>query len=874
MNQIIATWRILRPWVKITIITGLLLLLLPILVYQIFRGLVAYEIIDELPTEQSLAQIENPYGSEIYSANGQIIGRFYAENRSPLRPEDLNDFYISSLLATEDIRFYEHNGVDTRSLLRVLFKTVLLQKEASGGGSTLTQQLAKNLYPRKKYPYFSLVFNKFREMEIARRLEKIYSKEEILVLYSNTISFGEQAFGLPTAARRFFNKTPKDLNIEEAALLVGMLKATSRYSPRRFPERAKSRRNVVLAQLANYEFLDDSTRLRLSKLPIQLNYQSPSEQLDFAGYFKQHLKKEFNKWNALNSDLNGEQYSLYRDGLKIYTTIDHQLQIAAELLMQEHMEQLQEIFEKSWKGGTMFRKKVIDEQVTRHPTYKALLASGKSKKEALHQFSLKSKKKIWTWGGSETKMISRMDSIKHYLGLLHASVLAIEPKTGAIKAWVGGNDFRRFQYDHVKGARQVGSTFKPIVYLAALESGVEPCDMYENQLRTYADYQNWTPRNAGGKYGGFLSVQEALMNSTNTVSVQVLFDAGIPNTIKMSRKLGISSTLDEVPSIVLGTSDITLYDMVKAYSTLANDGYRVAPTAIAKITDKDGRVLFDIADYQDLGEQVVDSTHVKTLNSMLQNATLFGTGRRLYSQYDIKFPVSGKTGTTQNQSDGWFIGYNPNLAIGAWVGTEDRRVHFRNISTGSGGRTALPLVAGLFEYADELNYIKSTELDSQYFVNCEPILEEEILTTTDSILAEIPNEPPIATTPPASTPPNGEKTNDGPASLPPLNREKQNDPPVVSIPNRDRTPPASPTTKEKDQGGFKPPPPLSPNRSGNLGKRFENRGKRKNNPTFHSLVQKEFKTTKSQKNKRLKAYKKAQEEWALRFKSLEKEAGN
>jgi len=647
LNKIISTWRILRPWVKITLIGGFLLLLLPILTYQIFRGLIAFEVVDELPTKQELAQIQNPYGSELYSANGQIIGRFYSENRSPLKAADLNEFYRSALFATEDIRFFEHNGVDTRSLLRVLFKTILLRKEASGGGSTLTQQLVKNLYPRKTYRYFSTVFNKFREMEIARRLEKVYSKEEILVLYSNTISFGERAFGLPTAARRFFNKSPKDLSLQEASLLVGLLKATSSYSPRRFPERAKQRRNVVFAQLARYEFIEDSTSLRLSELPIQLNYQSPSEQLEFAGYFKQHVKQEFNKWNTLNSQLKGTQYNLYRDGLKIYTTIDHNLQIAAEQVMQDHMRELQQIFEKSWKGSNMFGKstKIIDDQIIKNPQYKALLAAGKNKKEARHKFTLKSKKEIWTWEGKETKMISKIDSIKHYLGLLHASVLAIAPKTGMIKAWIGGNDYSRFQYDHVMGARQVGSTFKPIVYLAALESGIEPCDLYENSLRTYSDYQNWTPRNAGGKYGGLMTVQEALMNSTNTVSVQVLFDTGIPQAVNMSRKLGVNSSLNEVPSIVLGTSDITLYEMVKAYSTLANDGYRVDPTAITKITDKDDNVLFDLADYQDLGEQVVTPSSVKTLNSMLQNATLFGTGRRLYAQYDIKFPVSGKTGT-------------------------------------------------------------------------------------------------------------------------------------------------------------------------------------------------------------------------------------
>ena len=848
LNKITSTWRILRPWVKIVII-GFLLLLFLFLSYLTMRAIVAFEVLEELPSKNELAQIQNPYASELYSADGQIFGRFYSENRSPLKPEDLNESYISALLATEDIRFLDHNGVDNRSLLRVLIKTILLQKESSGGGSTITQQLVKNIYPRKKYRIFSTVINKFREMEIARRLEDIYNKEEILVLYSNTISYGERAFGLSTAARRFFNKVPKDLVLEEAALLVGLLKATSSYSPRRYPERAKQRRNVVISQLARYNFITDSEKVRLSNLPIELNYQSPNKDFEFAGYFKQHVKQEFNKWKTIVSKPDGSEYNLYRDGLKIYTTVDHNLQIAAEQVMQEHMQELQSIFEKSWKGGNIFGRstKIIDDHIKRNPEYKALLAAGKSKEEALEQFKLKFKRELWTWEGQETKMLSKIDSIKHYLSLLHGSMLAIEPKTGAIKAWVGGNDYGRFQYDNVMSARQVGSTFKPFVYLAALETGVEPCDLYENTLKTYPKYQDWTPKNSGGAYGGYVTVQEALMKSMNTVSVQVLFDTGIPDAIAMSKKLGINSTLNEVPSIVLGTSDITLYEMVQAYSTLANEGYRKDPTAISKITDKDGKVLFDLADYQDLGEQVVSSYSVKTLNSMLQNATLSGTGRRLYQQYDIKFPVSGKTGTTQNQSDGWFIGYNKDLAIGAWVGTEDRRIHFRNIGTGSGGRTALPLVAGLFEYANELNYIKNTSIDSQYLVICETILGDEILADniTDSTGIAV------------NTLPKVESKNDLPPARPSPSKEN-------------KTLPTSSTSKRKPNT-FPAPPPRSSKRNGKIGRRFANSQQKKIN-TFNSLLpQQSTNKGKSKKAERLNAFKAAKRQWELRFDALERE---
>ncbi len=704
-----------------------IVILLPFLAFFLLRALVAYEIIDDLPSKRELRKISNPLASEIYSDQGKLFGRFYVENRSQLNPEDLNDDYKNALVATEDHRFYKHKGIDHKSLARVLIKSILLQRDASGGGSTISQQLAKNLYPRKRYKALSTVFNKFREMEIAKRLEKVYSKEEILTLYSNTVSFGERAFGLPTASERFFNKSPKDLSLEESATLIGLLKATSYFSPRNHPERAKGRRNVVLSQMEKNGFITTELASLTKAKPLSLDYQAPSDVNELARYFKQQVKKEFTAWSKANPREDGSSYDIYRDGLKIYTSIDYDLQIAGELFMNSHMKQLQKTFNDSWKGGNMFgsNTKIIDEKIVQDSYYKSLIKQGKSPKEALAAFTTKGPRKIWTWGGYETKEITKIDSIKHYLGLLHAGLMAANPKSGAIKAWVGGNDYGQFQYDNILGSRQVGSTFKPIVYLTALENGAEPCKMYENELRTYTNYKDWTPKNADSKYGGLASMKGALTHSINTVSVQVLFEAGVNEVAKMARKLGVNSALNQVPSMVLGTSDVSLYEMVNVYSSFATEGKQTALYSIEKISDADGNVLFDRSRKRKESTRVASENSVRKLNDMLQNVTLNGTGRRVYSTFDINAPIMGKTGTTQNQSDGWFMGFNQELVVGAWVGTKDRRIHFRNLGTGSGGRTALPLAGAIFEYADAKDMLYTPETDIKVHAECADTISHE-----------------------------------------------------------------------------------------------------------------------------------------------------
>ncbi len=682
---------------------GLLLFCLPFALLFILFFLVRFGLICELPGYEELSSIKNPEASELYADGGELIAKYFTENRTSISLPDLNQQYRKALIATEDIRFYDHNGVDFRSLARVFLKTILMMDRSSGGGSTITQQVVKNTFPRERFKMFSSVINKFREMIIARRMEKVYSKNEILLLYSNTVSFGEGAFGIESASKRFFNKSAKELELNEAATLVGMLKAPTYYSPRRFPERAQQRRNVVLAQMAKYGFIEEALREEESAIPLEIDYQKPSNKNEFARYFKNQVKKEFEVLSKFWEEDSEKKLNIYTDGLKIYSSLNLDLQIAAENTMQAHMSALQKQFNESWKGARMFGPgtKVIDDHIKRTQRYKRLKASGISSKEILDRITQQQELDLWDWSGQIEKSGTMIDSIKHYLGLLHTGILAVEPGNGFVKAWVGGNDYNRFQYDRIREPRQVGSTFKPIVYLTALEQGIEVCDTFPNELRNYTSYKDWTPKNANGEYGGVLTLIQALINSVNTVSVQVLFKAGIQNVVEQAKRMGIENHIAEVPSIVLGTPDISLYEMVNAYACLANGGMKPELSAIRKIEDRDGNVLYE-RDTLMVMKKVAEPENVEILNQILHQVNIKGTGRRMYNQFQISEPIAGKTGTTQNQSDGWYIGYTPELVVGAWVGTEDRRIHFRYLGHGAGSNTALPMVAGVFEYFSNL----------------------------------------------------------------------------------------------------------------------------------------------------------------------------
>lgn len=682
------------------ILFGTCFLLGIIFVFSLFFA-VKWSIITTIPSKEELLSINNPIATEIYAKDGKLFGKFYDENRSELNPEDLTEGFKNALIATEDVRFYKHNGLDYRALGRVIVKSILLQRDNSGGGSTLTQQLVKNLYKRKRFWALSLIMNKFREIAIAQKLEKVYSKDEIILLYTNTVSFGERAFGLSTASNRFFGKHPSELNLQESATLVGILKAPTYYSPKKNPERCTTRRNIVLGQMYKYEFIENEEFQAAIESELKLNYKSVAESTGLARYFQQFIKREFAEWSKENPKENGEFYEIKRDGLRIYTSLDYNMQIAAELSMQSHMKKLQGIFDRSWKTGAKYgpNEKHFKTELKNNPRYKSLKKAGKTDKEIQEILSEKNPRQIWTWDGSKEMKMSTIDSIKYYMGLLHTGVLAVEPSTGKINAYVGGIDYGKFQWDNVQSPRQVGSTFKPIVYLTALESGVTECDYFANEKRVYTDYKDWTPENSDGKYGGYLSVKEALTRSVNTVSVQMMFKAGIDKAINQARKLGIKSKLPSVPSLVLGTADIPLFEMVKAYAAIANGGESPPLYGITKIEDAEGNVLYE----KEQSIPFQESEAHSALYSIMANVANEGTGARVYN-YDIPFQVMGKTGTTQNQTDGWFIAYTKDLVIGSWVGAQNRGMHFRNLGTGSGGRTALPMVGSLFEFAASQNY--------------------------------------------------------------------------------------------------------------------------------------------------------------------------
>ncbi len=682
---------------------------------------VKWSIITDLPSEETLLSINNPIATKIYAKDGTLFGKFYDENRGELHPEDLTTDFKNALIATEDVRFYKHHGVDYRALGRVFFKTILLQRDRSGGGSTLTQQLAKNLYKRKRFWALSLVMNKFREICIAQKLEKVYSKDEIILLYTNTVSFGERAFGLSTASNRFFGKHPSELNLAESATLVGILKAPSYYSPRKHPERCTKRRNTVLSQMKKYGFIEEEAFIQAKETELKLNYKSVSEATGLARYFQHFIKQEFETWAKEHPKENDELFEIKRDGLKIYTSLDYTMQIAAEQSMQSHMKKLQDIFDRSWKNGAKYgpKEKHFKVELKNNPRYKAYKKSGKSSEEIDALLSQKESRQVWSWNGPTEKEMSTIDSIKYYMGLLHTGILAVQPASGKIQAYVGGIDFGKFQWDNVQSPRQVGSTFKPIVYLTALEGGVQACDYFPNEKRVYTDFKDWTPENSDGKYGGYLSVNEALTRSVNTVSVQMMFNAGVEKVIKKARQLGIRSKLPAVPSLVLGTADISLFEMVKAYSAIANGGDSPELYGILRIEDADGNVLFSKEEHTDF----IESESHQALYSIMANVTNEGTGARVYN-YDIPFQVMGKTGTTQNQTDGWFIAYTKDLVIGSWVGAQNRGMHFRNLGTGSGGRTALPMVGALFEFAASQNY-RPTPLIADIPTMCPDSISQE-----------------------------------------------------------------------------------------------------------------------------------------------------
>jgi len=665
-----------------------------------------------LPTFRDLENPKSSLASEVISTDGQVLGAYYVQNRSNAKFKELSPNLINALIATEDIRFYEHSGIDLKGTFAIILYSAIGKKR---GSSTITQQLAKNLFPRKKQTIFNIGIIKLKEWLTAIKIERNYTKEEIITMYFNTVEFGNNSYGIKTASKTYFDKLPSELNIPEAALLVGILKGTTVYSPIRNPERSLKRRNVVLAQMEKYGYITEKEYEEASASDLNLKFTNPTHNQGLATYFREYLRIELQNWCKENTKSDGEPYDLYRDGLKIYTTLDSRMQKYAEEAVKEHLSYLQKEFNNHWKGRTPWGKNtdIISQSMKRSERYLLMKEEGASDEEIEKAFNTPTSMTVFTWAGERDTTMSPLDSIKYYKWYLRSSFMSMDPHTGHIKAWVGGPDYRYFKYDQVKtGKRQVGSTFKPLVYTVAMDNGWSPCFEAPNLPIVFEDFDNWSPKNSDGKDGGMMTLRMGLANSVNLITAYMMKQVGPQAVVNVAKKMGITSEIPPYPSICLGTPDVSLYEMVGAYSTYANKGVWTEPVYITRIEDKNGNVLFEKV------PRKVDALSEQTaylMIYMMKGVIDKGTGLRLRGpRYRFTNPIAGKTGTTQENSDGWFIGITPDLVSGTWTGAEDRIVHFRSTNLGEGANTALPIWALYMKkvYADATLNISQRDFEA------------------------------------------------------------------------------------------------------------------------------------------------------------------
>lgn len=664
-----------------------------------FIGAVWLGLFGPLPALRDLTSIQQPQASLIYSQEGQLMGKYFLQDRNPLRHDQIASVALQALVATEDARFYQHQGVDYRSLGRVLIKSVLLGQNA-GGGSTLSMQLAKNLYPREGHGALSMPVSKVKEAFIALKLESLYSKEEILEIYLNTVPFGERAFGLESAAQRFFSKAAVRLEAHEAATLIGLLKATSYYNPKRHPERALQRRNVVLNQMHKYGYLDAEELRAYQGKALSLRYQTSRERSRLAPYFQDQLAKELGGILAALQKEDGSSYQLQTDGLRIYTTIDAQLQQAAEWAVDQNTIKIQRAFVNAWAGADPLAEAsgLIDQLSKRSPQYRQYQQLGYQPQQIDSLMRVSSPQEVYAAGRIQVLDLSPIDSIRFYLKRMHTGFVAIDPASGAVRSWVGGVNHNFMPYDHVGTHmnRHAGSTFKPIVYAAALEAGLSPCDYIEAEAVRYAQQEgSWQPGNSDGQYEGKYSMEGALANSVNTVSVKLLEQAGIAHTVALARDMGLQRDIPEVPSIALGTAPVSPLEMATVYCAFANGGKQVEPWFIARIEDAEGRIIWQHT--QAASRQVLEPKTADVILHMLKTVTQEGTARALRSAWGLQNDLAGKTGTTQDNADGWFMGIMPGLVTATWVGADYPLVHFKTTAEGQGARSAMPVFARLLQ---------------------------------------------------------------------------------------------------------------------------------------------------------------------------------
>ncbi|TLX77589.1 peptidoglycan glycosyltransferase [Labilibacter sediminis] len=653
-----------------------------------------------LPDTNELARIDNDVASEVFTENGVLMGKYYYRNRMSIENKVISEHAINALIATEDQRFFEHEGFDVVSIGRVIFKTILLRNKAQGGGSTISQQLAKNLYPRKKYGPFSMLVNKSREIFIASRLEDVYSKEQILTLYLNTVPFGEDVYGIEAASLRFFSKHSATLQPNEAAVLIGMLAANTAYNPRLNPKRSIKRRNVVLSRMLEHGFLSFKEADKLKQAGLGLRYRRMDHNTGIAPYFREVIRKKVEK---ILIDKYGDHYNLYKDGLKIYTTIDPVLQKYADEAVMQHMASLQKEFKHHWHNRDPWKKHpaVFTKALHSSDRYKKLKASGKSESEIIAEMKKLTKMSVFAYPHEKEVNLSPLDSVKHYLKILNTGFMVMDPHSGKILSWVGGVNHKYFQYDHVTSRRQVGSTFKPIVYAAAIEDGMSPCEYISNERRIYEEYNDWSPANSGGDHLGYYSMKGGLANSVNTITAEIMVKTGVDKVLSLAQEMGVESNIPAVPSLSLGAGEISLNEMLTVYSCFANEGVPQKSFGLLRIEDGKGNVLYEFEPEENI-DVVLQQETVALMNHMLQGVIENGTGKDLKNVYGLKSSIAGKTGTTQDNADGWFIGYTPNLLAGAWVGAESPVVHFRTTVLGQGAHMALPIY-GLFMKKVERN---------------------------------------------------------------------------------------------------------------------------------------------------------------------------
>lgn len=688
----------------------------------LFFFAVTFGVFGKMPTFEELENPKSNLATEIISCDNKLLGKYFIENRSNTPFQELSLNVINALIATEDARFEKHSGVDAFAMLRVAFG--VFTGMSKGGGSTITQQLAKNLFPRKADRSFvETALIKFKEWITAIKLERNYSKDEIIAMYLNTVDFGSQSYGIKSAAKTFFNKEPSELTVEEAATLIGTLKAPTWFSPVRNPKRSLDRRNTVLSQMLKYEYLTEHEYDSIKVLPIDMSrFRLQDHTSGEATYFREYLRTVLTEWCNQHPKEDGTPYNLYRDGLKIYTTINYTMQEYAEQAVGEYLgKELQPSFYRHWKGVPnapfVFEtdpKKEIDNlmisAMRRSDRYYRAKTEGKTDAKILEEFHIPVKMRLFSYKGDFDTVMTPMDSIRYYKFFLQAGLMSVDPHTGQVKAYVGGIDYRYFQFDHVKfSKRQVGSTFKPFLYTLAMQEGESPCALYPNvqPVIDLGDGEVWAPENSSeDRRGEQVTLKWALANSNNWVSGQLIKKYSPKAVVALAHKMGVTSDIPEVYSIALGSCDLSLYEMVGAMGVYANKGVYIEPYFIIRIEDKNGNIL---QNYSAKSQEAISEETAFLMIQLMRGVVDAGTSIRLRYKYGLTNQIAGKTGTTQNQSDGWFMGIVPDLVTGIWVGCEDRAAHFRTLELGQGANMALP-VWGIYMqkvYADaSLRYSK------------------------------------------------------------------------------------------------------------------------------------------------------------------------